>query len=448
VGRFFLLQTLIVKNQKGVINAWCMYDWANSVYSLVISSTIFPVYYENITESVHGHDEVSFFGFGITNTVLYSYSLTFAFLIVALFTPLLSGIADYGGKRKWFMKLFTYLGGISCIALYFFDGYNVEWGIICSIMACLGFAGSQVFYNSFLPVIATSDKFDMYSARGYSLGYIGSVLLLIMNILFIEYYEFLGFSNDVMAVKLSFVMVGLWWIGFAQISFAKLPNNKRSGISHRHLIKRGIRELLSVWQVVKQNKVLKTFLIAFFFYNTGVQTVMYLAALFGSKELNLPGNKLIITILLIQLVAIPGSYLFARISQWKGNKLSLLVMVFIWLFICLFAYFVTTEYQFYGLAVVVGLVMGGIQSLSRATYSKLIPVNTIDHTSYFSFYDFLDKISIVMGTFSYGIIEMLTGGMRNSTLALGLYFLVGMGFLILLRLPMEKTIRKTAVKTT
>ncbi len=437
------------KNNRKVVNAWGMYDWANSVYSLVITSTIFPVYFEDITKGFLPDDKVQFFGFEIVNTVLYSYSLSFSFLIVALITPLLSGIADYGGKRKWFMKMFTYIGGISCVALYLFKQSgsgaqpNVEWGIIFSSLACLGYAGSLVFYNSFLPVIATPDKFDVYSAKGYSLGYIGSVLLLVFNLITIQKPELFGFQEgSIEPVKISFLLVGVWWIGFSQITFNYLPNNLREGIDQKKLIRKGYQELLKVWNAVKQYRVLKNFLIAFFFYNTGVQTVMYMAALFGKKEMNLPGGKLIITVLIIQLVAILGSYLFAKFSEWKGNKLSLLIMVFIWIFICLFAYYIKTEYQFFVLAGFVGMVMGGIQSLSRATYSKLIPQDTIDQTSFFSFYDVLDKVSIALGTLSYGLIEQISGGMRNSTVALGLYFLVGMGFLFLIKVPLQKELRK------
>ena len=425
------------KNEKKTINAWCMYDWANSAYSLVISSTIFPVYYNSATNSAFGSDRVEFFGFNITNSVLYSYSLSFAFLIIAILSPLLSGIADYGGRRKFFMKFFTYLGGLSCIGLYWFNGANVELGITLSVLACIGFAGGLVFYNAFLPVIATPDKYDIVSAKGYSLGYIGSVILLIFNLVTITFPDLFGFKTEVGAVKLSFILVGIWWIGFAQIPFYILPSNKRSGIDYSNIVKRGYHEIIQVWNSARQNKMLKRFLLSFFFYSTGVQTVMYLAALFGDKELNMPGNKLILTILIIQIVAVGGSYLFARLSERKGNIFSLSIMVFIWIFICLYAYFVTNEFEFYFLATVVGLVMGGIQSLSRATYSKLIPSDTIDQTSYFSFYDVLEKVAIVLGTFSYAFIEQLTGSMRNSAVTLGLFFLVGIAFLRLVKIPEE-----------
>lgn len=429
------------KNNRKVINAWCMYDWANSVYSLVISSTIFPAYYEKITSGINGSDQVNFFGIDVSNTVLYSYSISFAFLLAAILTPLLSGIADIGSRRKTFMKFFTYVGGISCIALYFFTGENVEWAIIFSTLACTGYAGSLVFYNSFLPIIATPEKFDFYSARGYSYGYIGSVLLLVFNIFSIFNHNLLGITVDE-AQRLSFLLVGAWWISFAQISFYHLPEGSATQASVKKLITKGLSELSKVWRMARQNKVLRNFLIAFFFYNTGVQTVMYLATLFGSKELDLPTGDLITAILIIQVVAIGGAYFFAQLSKKSGNKVSLLVMVFIWIFVCLIAYFITTANEFYGLALIVGIVMGGIQSLSRATYSKLIPTETADPTSYFSFYDFLDKMSIVTGAFSYGLIEQLTGGMRNSTLALGLYFLVGMGFLLLIKVPLNKELVK------
>ncbi|MGF1635938.1 MAG: MFS transporter [Cyclobacteriaceae bacterium] len=435
-------------NDNKIINAWSMYDWANSVYALVISSTIFPVYYNSATRAAFNSDQVSFFGFYIENTVLYSYSLSLSFLLIAGLSPLLSGIADSSGRRKFFMKFFTYLGGFSCIALYFFDGSNIEFGILFSILACVGYAGGIVFYNAFLPVIATPDKYDFVSARGFSLGYVGSVILLIVNILMLTFPQTFFLSSDTEAAKISFAMTGIWWIVFAQIPFYYLPANKKTTQSQKGILKKGYVEILKVWQVVQGLKVLKNFLIAFFFYSTGVQTVMYLAATFGEKELRLPADSLIMTILIIQIVAIGGAYLFAQISKMQGNKFALLCMVFIWIFICFYAYFVTTANQFYALAFIVGLVMGGIQSLSRATYSKLIPAQTLAHTSYFSFFDVVEKSSIVVGTFCYGLIEQLTGSMRNSVFALALFFLVGMGFLFLIKIPLPFSRRRMVLEKT
>jgi len=428
-------------NNPKIIRAWCLYDWSNSVYQLTITSTIFPVYYNSVTRSLDRGDIVSFFGFELPNTVLYSYSLSFSFLLIACFSPLLSGIADYSGQKKAFMKFFTVLGAASCSALFFFTGSNVEFGIICSILASVGYSGSLVFYNSYLPEIATPDRYDQISARGFSLGYLGSVLLLIFNLIMIEMPEIFGLNEDSMAARISFLTVGIWWIGFSQITFNYLPGN----IYHRkpgsQIIKRGYQEILQVFKTIKRLRNMSLFLLSFFFYSAGLMTVMYLAATFGDKELKLASHKLIFTILIIQLVGIAGSYFFAFLSKMKGNRFSLLVMVWIWILICFYAFYFETEYQFYGLAIMVGLVMGGIQSLSRATYSKLIPGEAKDHASYFSFYDVTEKIAIVGGTLSFGLIEHVTGSMRNSTLVLALYFAIGLVFLYLLRIPGLKNSR-------
>ncbi|MCE7056521.1 MFS transporter [Algoriphagus sp. AGSA1] len=424
----------IIQSKK-VQNAWAMYDWANSVYSLVITSTIFPVYFNSVTKGLKPDDKVGFFGFEIVNTVLYSYSISFSFLVIALISPLLSGIADASGKKLQFIKFFAYLGSLSCVALFFFDGSNLEWGICFSILASIGYAGSIVFYNAYLPEITTPDKYDLLSAKGFALGYIGSVILLVVNLLMIQYPSFFMLADGGMAARFSFLITGLWWAGFSQIPFRVLPKNPYGKDLKRELLVKGYLEIRKVWYEVKEHMVMNRFLASFFFYSMGVQTVMYLAATFGDKELGLPGDQLILTILIIQLVAIAGSYFFAFISKTYGNKISLVIMVLVWVGICGGAYYVYTVYEFFALAFVVGLVMGGIQSLSRSTFSKLIPGSTTDHASYFSFYDVTEKLAIVLGTFSYGVIEQVTGSMRNSALSLGIFFLVGLGFLLLVSIP-------------
>ena len=422
-------------NDPKVIRGWCMYDWANSVYSLVITSAIFPIYYQAVTTGKDGSDEVNFFGYPIVNSVLYSYALSFSFLLVAPLLPLLSGIADYTGNKKKFMKVFVYIGGIACMGLFFFDEKNIEWGIICSILASIGYAGSVVFYDAFLPEIASKDRFDSVSAQGYSMGYYGSVILLVINLAMIMYWPTFGFPDQGTATRFSFLLVGLWWIGFAQIAFLRLPDNPFGQKPTGEVIFNGYRELQKVWRSLIAYPDLKRYLFAYFFYNMGVQTVMYLAATFGAKELKLEDTKLIFTVLIIQLVASAGAHLFARVSASRGNKFALLIMISIWIVICVLAYFTTSEYEFYCVATLVGLVMGGIQSLSRATYSKLIPSNSIDHASYFSFYDVTFNLSIAFGTLSYGLIEHASGSMRNSTLALALFFIIGMVLLQQVKSP-------------
>lgn len=424
--------------KKKVQNAWAIYDWANSVYSLVITSTIFPVYFNSVTRSEDFGDVVSFLGFQVVNTVLYSYSISFSFLVIVFLSPLLSGIADFGGKKLTFMKFFAYLGALSCVGLFFFDGDNLEWGILCAVLASIGFAGSIVFYNAFLPEIAEEEEYDFLSAKGFALGYIGSVLLLLVNLFMLEFPEFFGLSDGGQAARWSFLITGVWWVLFAQIPFRYLPDNPYGRKLETGWFWSGYRQIKAVFAVVKGKPVMNRFLAAFLFYSMGVQTVLYLTASFGDKELKMPGDKLILTILIIQIVAILGSYLFAFVSKKYGNKSALIIMVFIWILICGAAYYVQDEFQFYALAFIVGMVMGGIQSLSRSTYSKLIPPNTSNTASFFSFYDLTEKVAIVLGTFSYGLIEQLTGSMRNSALALGLFFIVGLGFLLLVRIPKQE----------
>jgi UMF1 family MFS transporter len=407
------------------IRAWCTYDWANSVYSLVITSAIFPIYYQAVT-TTGGNDQVLFAGFTVTNSVLYSFALSFSFLVISPLLPLLSGVADYAGSKKSFMKFFCYLGGFACMGMYFFTSSSLEWGILCVVLASIGYSGSLVFYDAYLPEIASSDQLDKVSAKGYSWGYYGGVVLLILNLVFIQNFELFGFSSQGIATRFSFLLVGIWWIGFAQIPFAILPDNIYKKDIRLAKWSKGYKELVKVWHSLKSNPDLKKYILAYFFFNMGVQTVMYMAATFGSKELKLPDFKLIATVLIIQLVASLGAFVFARLSGRWGNKRILIVMISIWILICIAAYLVRNEYQFYALATAVGVVMGGIQSLSRATYAKLIPKNSIDHASYFSFFDVAFNLSIVVGTFSYGLVEQLTGSMRNSTLAIAGFFVIGL----------------------
>ena len=340
--------------------------------------------------------------------------------------PLLTGMADYGGKKKMFLKIFAYLGSAACMGLFFFEGANIEYGILMAVIASIGYSGSLVFYNAFLPEISTSDRYDKISARGYSYGYICSVLLLIFNLVMIQMPELFGLESGSMPAKISFLTVGVWWVAFAQYTFKYLPEKNTGQKLSSDLLIKGYKEIRKVYASLKELPTLKKYLLSFFFYNAGVQSVMYLATLFGTKELNMDTGSLILTVLIIQLVGIGGAYLFAYVSKLKGNKKSIMIMIIIWIGICLGAYFVATQNQFYALAFVVGLVMGGIQALSRATYSKLIPQDTEDTASYFSFFDVTFNVSIVFGTLSYGVIEHLTGSMRNSALALGLFFIVGM----------------------
>lgn len=420
-------------NDRKTVRAWYMYDWANSAYSLVIISAIFPVYYKEVAKTGDS-DMVPFLGFTILNSNLFSYALSLSFLVVAAILPLLSGVADYSGNKKNFMKFFVWVGALSCMGLFFFTGVSTLWlAILFSITASIGYSGSLVFYDAFLPEVVTEDRYDVTSARGYSMGYYGSVLMMVISLVLIMNHDTFGFATTGEATRVSFLLVGVWWIGFSLIPFRYLPENPFGRKPTGNIWTKGYEEIRKVWKSLATQPDLKRFLTAYFFYNMGVQTVMYLAALFGTDVLELKDTQLIPTILLIQLVGSVGAYAFAKVSARTGNKNALLIMIAVWIGICVGAYFIRTANEFYALATIVGLVMGGIQSLSRATYSKLIPRDTLDHASYFSFYDVTFNLSIVLGTFSYGLINQLMGSMRYSALALAVYFVIGMGLLMTVR---------------
>jgi MFS transporter, UMF1 family len=418
---------MLQKNDSKTIGAWTMYDWANSAFSLVITSTIFPIYYTDIAGSA-----VSFFGYSLDSSALFSFSISFSFLFIAIINPLLTAIADFSGRKKQFMQFFCYLGAFSCIMLAFFVKETFWLGIIAFIFGLIGFSGSLVFYNSYLPEIASEDRMDSVSARGYSMGYIGSVILLVFNLALILNSDKLGTDKGILT-RISFALTGIWWAGFAQITFAKLPktSQKTTTKSNTNWILNGFNELKKVFGELKHRPTLKKFLLAFFLYNTGVQTVLFVATIFGKDELKLSSSSLITTILLLQIVAILGAYLFSLLSKKIGNIGALTICCTIWIGVCVGAYFTQTENQFYLLAAVVGSIMGGVQSLSRSTYAKFIPQNTHDTASYFSFYDFSDKVSTVLGTLAFGLIDAITGSMRYSVLALMVFFILGVIFLML-----------------
>lgn len=410
-------------NDPKTINGWALFDWANSSYALVITTALFPSYFLAVTD-----DNFMLWGIKMTDSAMYAFAVSAAYLLITLASPILSGIADYGGKKKFFLKFFTTLGAISCISLWFFTSMStLALGTISFILATIGFAGGLVFYNAYLPLIATEDKYDTVSAQGFTYGYVGSIILLIVNLLIITYHESIGISES-NAVRMAFVMVGLWWIGFAQISFKRMPKDKDNPPGE-NLIKKGFEELKKVWHQLKELTSTKRFLFSFFFYNAGVQTILFLAATFAKKELGFSDSDLIVLILILQLVAVAGAYFFAKISDWKGNKISIATMLVIWMLLCVAAFLVQEKLQMYILAGGLGSVMGGIQSMSRSTYSKLIPEDTEDTTSFFSFYDVIDKTSTMVGTFGFGLVQLL-GGMRNAILGLSGFFFIGLLFLL------------------
>jgi MFS transporter, UMF1 family len=421
------------KGSKKLLNAWAFYDWANSVYPLVISSSIFPLYYGFLFPKENPN--ILFLGYEFKSTALISFVTAFAFLCVAFFSPILSGIADFAGNKKRFMQFFCYLGAFSCIGMYWFTADNIYFGILCFFFGLIGFWGSLVFYNSYLPDIAHKEQQDGLSAKGYSFGYVGSVILLLTCL-----YIVLGKEGQeaMDAMRLSFAMTGIWWILFAQYAFYFLPKgNKKTYKITKDVVLNGFRELKKVQKQLYHNLLLYRYLTAFFVYSMAVQTVMLVATYFGEQEINWASDSekttgLIISILVIQLVAVAGATFTSMASKKFGNIPTLIVVNIIWAIICVFAYFVTEPIHFYVTAGFVGLVMGGIQALSRSTYSKFLP-KTDDTASYFSFYDVAEKVGIVIGMIIYGTIDQITGSMRNAILFLVVFFFIGI--ILLFRVP-------------
>lgn len=432
-----------------VIRSWAMYDWANSVYNLVITTTFFPVYYAAITKSAYGEDTVPFLGRIFKNSALYNYTVGFSYLLIAILLPILSAISDSRGNKKKFMQFFCYLGGLGCSGLFFFRGEQPKmWvGLGCFMLAAIGYIGSLVFYNSYLPEIAAPEDRDRISARGYAMGYIGSVIMQMVGFGLVLYFS--GKGDDTSGPLYTFLLVGIWWIGFAQITFRNLPPSTPSVKKQHNVFTDGFKELKKVWHQLKEIPVLRSFLGSFFFYSMGVQTVMLAATIFGDRVLGLPADKLIITVVLIQIVAIAGAFLMSNLSEKFGNIQVLLGVVLFWIFLCISAWYVAgvkesgknVEFHFYGLACAVGLVMGGIQSLSRSTYSKLMPT-TKDTASFFSFYDVTEKIAIVIGMFTFAYIDELLD-MKHSVLSLIVFFAIGF-FGLLLTLQRQRIKKRHA----
>lgn len=413
---------------KKVVNGWAMYDWANSVYNLVITSTIFPAYYEAIAKNNDTTNQITFLGRAFPNTSLYNYIIAFAMIIVAITMPLLTSIADFRGSKKKFLGFFLTIGSLGCISLSLFkDAGTLKYGAIGMVIACFCYWSSLVFYNSYLPEIAAPEDRDRISAKGFSFGYIGSVILQLICFVFVLGHDMFGITTGE-GSRLSFILVGLWWLGFGLFALKQLPTPIAAGgpIHKKNIFTEGYEELGKVWTQLKTLPTLKNFLFSFFFFNMGVQTVMLAAALYGKSELAIPEDKLIGAILLIQLVAIPGAYFISKLSSKIGNIQTLIIVVITWVALCVIAYYAPkgNVTVFYILGACVGFVMGGVQSLSRSTYAKLMP-ETKDTASFFSFYDVTEKVAVVIGLIGYGYLTELTGSQRNSVLALGILFVIG-----------------------
>lgn len=407
---------------------WAFYDWANSSYSLVIGTAIFPIYYAAVMEGA-GKTSFPFFWGEISTTAAYTFVVAASFLTISLLTPYLSALAEIAGSKKTFMRGFIWAGSLACMGMYAFTDEVLWWGLLSPYVASLCFSGSLVFYNSYLPEIAPTEEQDALSARGFALGYLGSSLVLITALAFIQNPEWIGDETAGRVTRLSFLSVGVWWFGWGEFSLFRLPagHQMEAPIQEKGWIRATYLRLFEVVKTFRTMPGVERFLLGFFFASAGVQTVILIASLFGSKALGLETSALITTILLIQFVGVLGSWLFARWSRSLGNIRAMLVAAMVWVVICAMAYFVNTELQFYLLGAAVGLVLGGIQSLARSTFSKLLPREG-EHVTYFSFFDIAEKLATVFGMVAVGWLETTTGDLRLAAAMLSVFFLVAVVF--------------------
>jgi UMF1 family MFS transporter len=438
---------MTAKNDKRTIWGWCMFDWANQSYNMVITSTIFPAYYVGITaNTVYGKNMVSFFGHKFVNTVLQNYILSAAYLLIVISLPILTSIADYRGAKKLYLQMFTWLGALACAGLFFLvEGGPIEFGMICFGLATIGYCGGFVFYNSYLPQIATVDKQNDVSAKGFIYGFAGSIVVQLVCLVAILFHKSFNITED-FGARIAFIIVFVWWIGFGIISFRILPKGEPNAGSHKfNVLTGGFKELAKVLGKIKNMPLVKRFLPAFFFYSVGVQTIMLVAAEFAAKELHMKDDDLISIILIIQVVAIIGAWLTSLASNKYGNTKALIVLVVFWTITCLCVYYITNNMQFYIAAFAVGIVMGGVQSLSRSTYAKMLPPNIPDTASFFSFYDATEKLSIVVGLAVFAVVEDWTHEMRDSALALDAFFIIGLLLLFVLHFAERKSVKLAGV---
>lgn len=431
-----------MESSKKVVRGWVLFDWANSAYSLVIVSTIFPkIFLYELGETS------TFLGINFGNSsAIYTSAISFSYLIILLITPVLGGIADYGGYKKRYMQFFTYLGVLACVMLYFFDSNHIYLGVLGAILGSIGFSGSMVFYNAYLPEIVPVKDQDKISARGYAMGYLGSSILLILLVVLSSYPSLLFVKTKLEVFKIGFILVGLWWFGWSAITFKVLPQNKPTHKGNvTSYIKEGLKQLRIAVKSIAKNKIIKRFLIAFACLSLGFQTLWIISPIFAASVIKLEGSELIVIVLIMQFVGIIGSMIFSRISKAKGNILSLSLTVIVFIIVCLAASTTTSKQVFYGIAILMGFAMGGMQSMSRSTFSKLI-VDEVNHASLFSLYDIIEKSSILIGTALVTLVYAFNISMFNVPsekfvlLLLGVFFIIGLFLLLgLFKLSFKST---------
>ncbi len=396
---------------------WAFYDWANSAFATTVMAGFFPVFYSAISKDVSTQD--SQFWFNIT--------LAGSSLMVALFAPILGAIADQGGNRKKFLVFFAFLGALMTAGLAWVHVGQWWLGLAFYAFGTVGFSGANIFYDSMLVDVAEEEEFDMVSAYGYSAGYIGGGLLFVVNVLMVTRPEMFGFADAGVAIKAAFVSVAVWWMVFTipLLLFVKetaTPDQAPAG----RAVRDGIAQLKQTFGEIRKLRVLLLFLVGYWLYIDGVNTVIKTAVFFGDRVLNLPQESLITALLLTQFVAFPAALAFGWLGKRIGPRPAILIGLGVYLLALTYAWlFLDTGADFYKLAVAIGLVQGGVQSLSRSLYARLIP--TSKTAEFFGFFNMVGKFAAILGPMLMALTPLVIPGAteRDSIMSVSLLFIAG-----------------------
>jgi UMF1 family MFS transporter len=401
-----------------------MYDWANSAFATTVMAGFFPLFFKKYWSTGVDVTESSL-KLGIANSI--------GSIIVAVLAPVMGAIADIGGVKRRFLILFTFLGAAMTIGLYTVAQGNWQMAVLFYALASVGFSGGISINDSQIVDVTSPEKYNAVSALGYGLGYLGGGLLFAINVWMTLQPAFFGFADAADAVKFSFLMVGAWWLIFSiPIMLYVKDTNIVSDQSYSQIIKQGIGQLVGTFHEISKRKVIITFLAAYWFYIDGVNTVIKMAVDYG-MSLGFDTNILITALLVVQFVGFPAAILFGKIGNRFGAKAGILIALVIYIGVTIYGYFMSTSTDFYVLAIVIGLVQGGVQSLSRSVFASLIPENQAGE--YFGFFNMLGKFAAIIGPTLMGVVAYWTGSTRTSILALIVLFAIGGS--ILLRVKIE-----------
>lgn len=413
-----------MKDSKREILAWSLYDWANSAFATTVMAAFFPIFFSQYW--AYGSDSaVTTFYLGLSNSL--------ASVFVAAMAPVLGAIADRGGYRKKFLIFFVFLGSIMTGALWLVGMGQWPVAVVFYVLATIGFSGANTFYDSLLPSVASEKKVDFVSCLGYSLGYIGGGLLFLINVLMYIMPEKFGISDSVKAVKLSFLMVCIWWLVFSLPIFFFVKDTKKDKLALRQACKEGFLQITTTLKSLKKLKNTGLFLIAYWCYIDGVDTIIRMATDYGTA-LGFPSESLIVALLITQFVAFPAAILYNLFGKKIGIKQAILVAIAAYAMIAIVGFFMSKVIHFYILAVIIGLFQGGIQALSRSYYSRLIPQN--QSSQFYGFFNMLGKFAAIIGPLLVGIVTLITGQQRYGIVSLIILFVLG--FVLLKRVDDEQ----------